>query len=330
MKAAIFHIPPVPALKPAMPAPVQTASTSGAFQSALVAAQGETSAATAASGPVAAPVPGQKPPAPTTTFIAGAVEHSSAAVQLMRATQQVAGLSGHSAQALLSQASTESRFNPAAKNKHSSAAGPFQFLERTWLDMMRRHGSAYGLGDMARAIQVRQGVPHVADPALRKRILDLRHDVNISAGMAARYMSEGRAALGRSLGRPATETESRIAYVLGVGGAARLIRTAEKTPTAVAAELMPRAAKANSSLFFDRGGRALSASETLATMTRRMDRDYREMFAALPSGTEAAFQFDGLAPGSQQLSDTAPDMPSDNGNDPDAPFTSENDGGSAA
>ncbi|WP_434624097.1 lytic transglycosylase domain-containing protein [Azospirillum sp. B2RO_4] len=245
-----------------------------------------------------APLPGLKPavpaaqgPTPSSKKVAETVRAVNSddptATRVLVASQQVAGLSGHNFTAILAQATQESGLDPGAKNRHSSAAGPFQFLESTWLDLFRRHGAAYGQGELASHIQVRNGVSSVKDPAIRRQILELRHDVDLSAGMAARYLSEGREALEKRLGRPASESESRMAYVLGSGGAAKLIRAAESSPGAVAADLLPSAAKANHNLFHDRStGRALTAAETVGRLTRRMEIDQREMFAAIGKALE--------------------------------------------
>lgn len=235
------------------------------------------------------PFPARKPESGEGFTPAAALAGSPAAGRVVLAAQQVAGLSGHSFTAILAQATQESGLNPSARNRSSSASGPFQFLERTWLDLFRRHGAAYGQGELASAIQSRNGIPSVKDPVARRKILDLRQDVDLSAGMAARYLSEGRERLQKRLGRPVTETESRIAYVMGVGGAAKLIRAAESTPKATAAELMPSAAKSNRNLFYDRStGRALTASETIARLTRRMETDQKEMFALIAQAGEQA------------------------------------------
>lgn len=245
-----------------------------------------------------APLPGLKPaapvaqgPTPSSKKVAETVRAVNSddptATRVLVASQQVAGLSGHSFTAILAQATQESGLDAGARNRHSSAAGPFQFLESTWLDLFRRHGAAYGQGELASHIQVRNGVSSVKDPAIRRQILELRHDVDLSAGMAARYLAEGREALEKRLGRPASESESRMAYVLGSGGAAKLIRAAESSPGAVAADLLPSAAKANHNLFHDRStGRALSAAETVGRLTRRMEIDQREMFAAIGKALE--------------------------------------------
>ncbi len=244
-------------------------------------------------------LPTRKPSLPArasggTGAAAIATADNPTAARVTLASQQVAGLSGHSFTAILAQATQESGLNSAAKNSNSSAAGPFQFLERTWLDLFRRHGAAYGQGALASQIENRGGVATVKDPEVRRQILALRHDVDLSAGMAARYLSEGREALEKRLGRPATESESRIAYVMGVGGASKLIRTAESDPRAVAADLLPSAAKANHNLFHDRStGRPLGAAETVARLTRRMEIDQRDLFAAIAKAAEPLQKLDG-------------------------------------
>ena len=278
MKVAQPTVAPIPERKPEpQPSPPTGA---GGFQSAM---------AELGKGTPRAPLlPGRKPAVPVFDTA------PSAADRIVQASRSVAGLSGHSYAAILAQATQESGLNPAAKNRTSSAAGPFQFLERTWLDLFRRHGSSYGLGDLARQVESRNGIPVVKSAAARKQILDLRHDIDVSAGMAGRYLAEGKTRLEKRLKRPVSEAESRIAYVMGVGGAAKLIRTAEATPGAVAAQLLPSAAKANHNLFHDRAtGRALSARETVARLTDRMENQQREMFAAIAKAAEPAVRLDG-------------------------------------
>lgn len=291
-------VPPLPTAKPvvplvladggAVPLPGRkpAATTAQTVAAAPLPAQKPDAEATAVAG---APVPATKPDVPETT----STEMADAA-RITAASRQVARLSGHSFGAILAQATMESGLNPAAKSRTSSAAGPFQFLERTWLDLMRRHGSAYGLGDLAGAIESRNGIPVVKDAATRQQILDLRHDVDLAAGMAARYMAEGRERLSRSLKRPVSESESRMAYILGVGGAARLIRAAERTPDAAAADLLPAAARANRPLFYDAGsGRALGARETVGRLAARMTADQRNLFAAIDKAAESPVVLDG-------------------------------------
>jgi hypothetical protein len=260
MMAADPRLTPLPGKKPVTPAadwkpPVPARKPGTDFASTLAASE--------------IPMPGRKP-----------VAAASSEGPVIGAIRSVAGLSGQNFAALLSQAQQESGLDVKARNRKSTATGPFQFIERTWLDLVRRHGSAFGLGDTADRITVVKGVPTVRDPALRKQILALREDPNISAGMAARYLGEGKERLGKMLGRPASTIEGRIAYIMGASGAARLIGAAEKTPGVAARDVLPSAAAANRNLFHDKRGHALTASEVVNRLTKRMTAD-QERFARI-------------------------------------------------
>jgi hypothetical protein len=56
---------------------------------------------------------------------------------------------------------------------------------------------------------------------------------------------------------------------MGVGGAAKLITSAEDDPKASGAQLFPNAAAANRSIFYDSTGRARSVSEVYSVLTSR-------------------------------------------------------------
>ena len=57
------------------------------------------------------------------------------------AIQVAARRTGVSFDFLVKQAETESGFDPRAKASTSSATGLYQFLEGTWLSMVRQHGA---------------------------------------------------------------------------------------------------------------------------------------------------------------------------------------------
>src|SRR5579863_8618568 len=84
----------------------------------------------------------------------------------VEAARSASALAGTDFSSVLSQVSQESTFKADAKNRTSSAVGPAQFLETTWLDMMRRHGAAYGLGDLASQIHLKGGKLVVANATL--------------------------------------------------------------------------------------------------------------------------------------------------------------------
>lgn len=157
---------------------------------------------------------------------------------------------------LVETARRESALNPNARAGTSSATGLFQFIDSTWLDMVRRHGGAHGLGAQASAL--RRGD---ADAGARADILALRTDPELSARMAGELARENAAALQARLGRPPSAGELYAAHVMGAGGAARLIEAAADG-AANAAALFPREASANRGLFYA-GGQPRSAQGLL-------------------------------------------------------------------
>src|SRR5215468_5907726 len=70
---------------------------------------------------------------------------------------------------LMAQAAQESSFQADAKASTSSATGLYQFLDSTWLSMMRSHGAKHGFADLADRIQSDgRGGATVADPSVKK------------------------------------------------------------------------------------------------------------------------------------------------------------------
>jgi hypothetical protein len=153
---------------------------------------------------------------------------------------------------LMAQASKESSFETAAGSKASSAAGLFQFTKGTWLQLVKTHGGAHGLADLASHIQhTAKGGYVVSDPKLRQEILDLRRDPQLSSLMAGEYAKDNKAWLERTLGRPVDSTDLYMAHFLGPGGAAKVLKAKAEDPTQPAAELLPQAAHLNPTVFYD-------------------------------------------------------------------------------
>lgn len=162
------------------------------------------------------------------------------------AIRRAADATGVNFSLLVETARRESALNPNARAGTSSATGLFQFIESTWLDMVRRHGADHGLG--AEASALRNG----ADAATRRNILALRNDPEIAARMAAELTRENADALQARLGRAPSAGELYAAHVMGSGGAIRLIEAADACAPSAAA-LFPREAAANRGLFYANG-----------------------------------------------------------------------------
>jgi hypothetical protein len=218
--------------------------------------------------------------------------HHAAAAQLPvgveRAARNAASGTKTDFKSLLASSLSESRHNPLAHNKRSSAAGAYQFTERTWLDLIRRHGAALGQDDAAAKVTVKDGKPIVADPADRASILALRSDSTLAGSLAARYSDENRAALGRTLGRKVNENEVRIAYLLGATGASRLLRAAHDHPALGVDKVVPAAVRSNPRLFHQPDGTVKTASQAVASLMRHFDGEMRQVKSAIGTRVSAA------------------------------------------
>jgi hypothetical protein len=156
----------------------------------------------------------------------------------------------------------ESSLDVNAAASTSSARGPFQFIEQTWLGMVHEHGASLGLADEAAAIARRSDGRFVMDdPQVRETVLAMRHDPQLSAVMSGLYLQENAADLQNALGRQVTVGEGYVAHVFGPSGASRLISLSEQQPNRVAAEVFPTQAAANRGLFYDRSGEPVSVRQ---------------------------------------------------------------------
>jgi hypothetical protein len=198
---------------------------------------------------------------------------SAAGSAVTGAIRQASAATGTSFNYLLATAQVESGLNPQAGASTSSARGLFQFVDQTWLGTIKQSGPALGYARYAAAI-TRSGSGHyeVKDPALRSEILKLRNDPTANAVMAGAFTQANAAILTNKLGRTPSEGELYIAHFLGAGGAARLISLAAGNPSAKADEFFPFAARANTSIFYDRTtGRPRSLAQVRDTLTARYD-----------------------------------------------------------
>ena len=175
---------------------------------------------------------------------------------------------------LMAQASRESGFQANAKSSSSSATGLFQFVDSTWLDMVHRFGDKYGVGDLAQQIsQTGSGKLTVADPTLRKKILDLRQDPTLSAELAGEYAKQNKNEIEQAIGRPLSRGDVYMAHFLGAGGATSFLKALDTKGNTVAANLLPDAAAANPSIFYDASGRAKTVGEIYQTVASKIEKD---------------------------------------------------------
>src|ERR1700687_5148408 len=184
--------------------------------------------------------------------------------------RQAASTTGTSFEYLLATAKMESNFNPKASATTSSARGLYQFIEQTWLGTVKEAGSQLGYGKYADAItKSPSGNYAISAPAARNAIMKLRDDPDAASSMAAVLTQSNSFKLTGDIGRRPTDAELYMAHFMGVGGAGKLISSAEDNPQASATRMFPNAAAANRSIFYDRSGSARSVSEVYSVLNSR-------------------------------------------------------------
>jgi len=181
---------------------------------------------------------------------------------VVAALKNAAAETGSDFSYLLGTAMRESSLKTNAQSSTSSAGGLFQFVDQTWLGLVKNHGAKYGLGSMAQAINVTaDGRYHADNDADRGKILSLKKDPQISALMAGEYTRSTQGTMEANLGRQVCGGELYAAHFLGADGACKLIRGTVATPNASAAQLFPDAASANRDVFFRADGSAKNLRE---------------------------------------------------------------------
>jgi hypothetical protein len=191
-------------------------------------------------------------------------------VKVAGSIKQAASSTGASFEYLLATAKMESNFNPKASATTSSARGLFQFIDQTWLGTVKEAGSQLGYGKFADAITRNpSGSYSVSDPADRAAVMKLRDDPDAASSMAGVLTQSNSFKLTGKIGRRPTDAELYMAHFMGVGGAGKLISSAEDSPNANAAQIFPNAAAANRSIFYDRSGSARSVSQVYSVLSSR-------------------------------------------------------------
>ncbi len=170
---------------------------------------------------------------------------------------------------LMEKAAAESGFDANAKAKTSSATGLFQFIESTWLGMVKDHGDKYGLSKYADKIS---DDGRVRDSKARAEILNLRKDPEIASLMAAEFANGNMDYLQKHVGGDISKTDLYLAHFLGAGGAAGFLNAMKKNPNMTGADLFPKESRSNRTVFYDaQSGAPRSLREIHAYFERKFD-----------------------------------------------------------
>lgn len=175
-------------------------------------------------------------------------------------------------------ASAESGFDQGAKAETSSAKGLFQFTDDSWMTMLHLHGAKYGLGDIAKNIEVtknRDGVitsARINDPLISHYALDLRADPRINALMGAEFAKENKMLLEAAMPkRNVNRTDQYLAHFLGSGNAIGFLSKMKRDPDASAAASFPDAAASNKPVFYKPDGTARTLTEVYEVFDKKFD-----------------------------------------------------------
>lgn len=212
---------------------------------------------------------------------------------------------------LLGQAQVESGMRPNARATTSSATGLFQFLDQSWLAVVKEHGAEHGMGWAADAItRTPSGRYVVNDPTMRRQILDLRKDPTAASLMAAEHAADNKEGLEATLGRPATGTDLYMAHFLGLGGARSFLTQMERNPNQSGAALFPAAARANRGIFYNANGTPRTLGEIYGRFGDKLDA------AAAQHGAPSLASLGGVSPGMTEFAGYNPtpfSIPLENG-----------------
>lgn len=197
---------------------------------------------------------------------------------------------------LYNQAKVESGLRPDAKAQTSSASGLYQFIDQSWLAALKRHGAKHGLGWAADSISSNgRGRLTVSNPAMRATIMNLRHEPEASALMAAETASENRSMVERATGRQANATDLYMAHFLGPQGASEFLSAMQANPDQRADRINPAAAGSNRAVFYAADGSPRTLAEVYERFSRKMGDDAAPLAPSQPVMMADAGAVDGDA-----------------------------------
>ncbi|HEX8165902.1 MAG TPA: lytic transglycosylase domain-containing protein [Beijerinckiaceae bacterium] len=220
--------------------------------------------------------------------------------RLVQTILRAANVTGVDPTYMMALADKESSFLVDNKASTSSAEGLFQFVEKTWLEVVRDFGGKYGMDFAAASVETVDGRPGIQSEPIREWVLGLRRNPYLSAVMAAEMLKRDKTRTERRIGRPLDRSELYLMHFLGAESAAKLLELVSGKPKQSAPKVFPAAAKANRTLFFaqevvkqKKKTRHLTVSEVYGRIDRmidaRLDR-YEGVAAFAPVGPAFALQ----------------------------------------
>lgn len=162
---------------------------------------------------------------------------------------------------MLKTAAVESGFDANAKNSKSSAGGLFQFIDKTWNEMISKYGPKYGY-TLANTSPL---------------------DPKANSIMAAHYIKDVSASVSRSTGKPMTATDAYISHFMGATGAGKFLNTVSTSPDTLGTTFAPKSAEGNKGIFYD-GDKPRTVGQIYALLDKRVNEKARSFGMDAGSG----------------------------------------------
>ena len=180
---------------------------------------------------------------------------------------------------LIVTAMIESDLGRMTISSSSSARGIYQFIEPTWLVLMKRYGERIGYKAYADMIEINKETrqPQITHGGvvMRQKILDLRYNTRIAALIKAHQIKDEERVL-RSFknGQDINITDHYIAHMLGLSLARTFYQLKQSESVIILSNLKNRkfheAITLNKSFFYDSNGAGLSASDAYGQFEKKI------------------------------------------------------------
>ena len=204
---------------------------------------------------------------------------------ILDAIQTAAHESGVDPHLLTAIAWRESRFDPNALNRQSSAKGLLQFTSGTWLRAVRDYGSEHDVADYAAAIHTSRSGDLVVPEEVKSAILELRSNPVLSARLAADSMKRERVVMEARLGRRVTSADLYLMHVLGPAGAVRFLEAAAKQPGESSLKVASLTVMRNAGLLAQ-DGHPMTVANTYAAAKTMLDSQHQHSMLLLATAKD--------------------------------------------
>lgn len=152
--------------------------------------------------------------------------------------------------------SMDSGVDYGVQNPDSSATGVGQFIDSTWLQLVKDPNTARRMG---------LDTTNMSDAQL----LELRKNPDIAIRGVAALAEQNKKQMSAALGRTVSDAELYAGHFLGAAGGVAMIRANDTNPGAVAADILPDAAKSNKNVFYAKDGTPKTVREVMGGIARQ-------------------------------------------------------------